>query len=1440
MNILEIMGDIPLNTSDKITFGQIDIINITFFKNRNLLNLDLNSNSPLTFENYSKIKKMLEKKLEVNVEIKIDTQSSRYDLNTISKYIDYITKSNKELFLFKNILFKYDDDKKSVEFLLDNNININKLKSKVDFYINKLNDFGFKNILIDIIESNIIDIPEEKVVIIKENQKNNFSNFKKNNRIKLEDYSLVNLANLENNEEFHVKFTGKILSINLTTSKASNNRIATLLVTDGNGGINAKIFERKDDKPEKFDSLKKGKSFIFYGDIVFDSFSKEYIFKIGKMVPYVENKIVDDAIDKRIELHLHTTMSEMDGVCDVDEVIEHAFNLGHEGVTICDHGSVQAFAKAHNKAKSLLSKHKDRSFKVLYGCEMYMTDKNLSIVQNANDSLLRDQTYVIFDLETTGLSNHFDRIIEFGAIKIKNHEEIGKLQMFINPNMDIPEFISFKTNITNSMVDNEPEFKDVIDKILSFIGDSVLVAHNADFDFGFLNESLKRIGKEELKNPVIDTLDLARALHSDRRAYRLGNIARLYGVTYDEDVAHRADYDAKVLGDTFLRMLNEVDKKGAYTLNELQKLQDENAFSKNRASHVVVLAKNQKGIKDLYELVTTSNTKSLAVFGKGGEEFLSEPRIFKEGLNDNRENLLLGSACLNGDVFECAANKDQSSLEKAISFYDYIEIQPLDNYSNLLVMNSIKDMERLKEIIRRIIDTSVKLNKTIVATGDVHYLIPEQKKFRDVYINSQGVGGVRHPLYIRNKNLRKSNINPNQHFRTTNEMLDCFSWLNDPDLSKMLVIDNTKLIFDSIEYVLPVPEGTYPPIVEGSAEKLRNVCYVNAHKIYGKKLPDIVSKRLERELDSIISNGYSVVYYISHLLVKKSNEDGYLVGSRGSVGSSFVATMSNITEVNPLSPHYICKNCGHNEFVLDGSVASGYDLEDKPCPKCNEIMKGDGHNIPFETFLGFKGDKVPDIDLNFSNEYQAKAHNFTKEVFGEDHVFRAGTIGTVADKTAFGYVSGYLEEMGLEHVSKATKEYLASGCVGIKRTTGQHPGGIIVIPQDKDPSDFTPIQFPANDKNSEWKTTHFDFHDIHDNVLKFDILGHIDPTAMRLLYNISNVDPTTIPMNEKRVLSLFSSSEELNADTRNYEEKTGAMGLPEFGTRITRRVLEECKPTKFSELVIISGLTHGTDVWANNAQTLIQSGVPLEEVIGCRDDIMTYLIEKGLEPITAFNIMESVRKGKGLKADWEDIMKSHNVPDWYIDSCKKIKYMFPKAHACAYVIMALRIAWFKVYYPHYFYVQYFTLRCDAYEIETMSKGSLAVKLRMNDIESRLRVFGEQRATNKERALYDTLEITKELYARGYSISNIDLYKSKATEFSVDKDDPKVIIPSFITVDGLGVGVAKSIEDARKNGEFISKEDLINRTQLSSKLVEKLDNLGCLKGLSETNQMSLFG
>ena len=1215
-----------------------------------------------------------------------------------------------------------------------------------------------------------------------------------------------------------------------------------LYLVDDYNAITGKRFEGYSCTKEDIDAIKVGMHLKVYGDFVMDTYEKEMTLKINKIEILEVSKMKDNALDKRVELHAHSTISEMDGVIEAADLVKFAYEMGHKGIGICDHVACQEFPKIQRAVASLRKKDPKRDFKAAYGVEMNAVEDHFTIIRNLNeDANLSDLTYCIFDLETTGLSNYFDSIIEFGAVKVKKGVIIDSKQTFINPQRDIPPFISSKTNIRNEDVANAPTIDEIIDELLEFMDGCVLVAHNASFDYPFLNATLSRLGRNPLTNIVIDTLDLARALFPSRKTYRLGNIARQYRISYDEEVAHRADYDAQVLSDVFSALLSSAYDVGVTTLHQLNAINQDKAYLKNRAYHVVLWAKNQAGIKDLYQLVTLSETKTIAVFGKNASEgdSAAEPRILISDIQAHRENLIVSSACQNSKLFEVACNREDALLEETMQFYDVIEIQPLENYRNLLVRNAIPSSEQLKQVIWRIIHMAKKLNIPIIASGDVHYLTPKDKIIRDIYINTLGIGGARHPLYIYDENTRNANSNPDQHYRLTNEMMDCFAWINDDKLIRSMVIDTPNQLLDSMDVCQPVPDGLFPPKIENVDKIFSDICYDTARKTYGDPLPEIVVKRLEKELNSIISNGYAVIYYISHLLVKKSNDDGYLVGSRGSVGSSFAATMSGITEVNPLPPHYVCPKCHYQQWILDDSVASGFDLPDMECPHCHTMIHGNGHNIPFETFLGFYGDKVPDIDLNFSGEYQPKAHLFLREVLGEDHVFRAGTIGTVADKTAFGYVQGYCENRNITNMNKAYKEYLAAKCAGVKRTTGQHPGGIICIPSDMEVEDFTPVQFPANDPSSEWKTTHFDFHDIHDNVLKFDILGHVDPTAMRLLQNISGIDPKSIPMNDPDTISLFSSAQALKADPRYYNEPTGALGLPEFGTRFVRKILEETRPNTFSDLIIISGLSHGTDVWANNAADLIHDKTcSLKDVIGCRDDIMTYLIHKQLPNKEAFTIMESVRKGKGLKPEWIELMKEHDVPQWYIESCLKIKYMFPKAHAIAYVIMAIRIAWFKVHHPTYYYISFFSLRCDAYEIDTMSSNIDTINNRLNAIRFK-QSNHDKDLTDKEIAIADTLDVTLEMYARGYRIQPINLYQSLAKDFTVDPNNPKAIIPPFVTIDSLGESVAVSIVKARENGEFLSIEDLKNRTQLSTSLIEKLKKMHVLDGLQERNQMSLF-
>ena len=1421
---------------------------LRFYRAENRLDIDLHVPELLSRNAYEYLTDTISDLTGSSVNVLVHADRVDCSLALISSYLDYFFARHGTMLAGK--VFTYDGEKRKLDFLCisqdEADISSSYLPGMQEF----LNTIGVGEMQLSCslqkqvqqeIPDVVLDIIPEAPAPVEQKPK------KKYYRLKEEDYEVISLKDVQSPMS-DIQFDADIFSLEEIETK-SGKLIQTMKVYDGTDAILVKRFEGRSLDRDTMHEISNGDRVRIYGRIEMDNFARD-LCVMASSITKLEKPAMpkDNAEHKRIEWHMHTNMSEMDAVCDVKSVIQYAYDIGHDGIVITDHADVQSFKKAYDQCLKVRKADPDRTFKVGFGCEMNMANDRLTIVRNATDEKIDDCEYVSFDLETTGLSCYYDSIIEFGAVKIKNSTVVDRLQMFIKPPHPIPAFITNKTNITNAMVADAKPFAQCCDEIINWIGDAVLVAHNATFDYYFFNEELRRIGKPPLMNTVIDTLDMARAILKDKRAYRLGNISRYYRVEYNEEVAHRADYDAEALAGVFMCMLTDAREKfGCVTIRDLdEKTQDFDAYKKVRKSHICVVSKNHDGIKDLYKLVTESNIRTLAVLGKsakdGAGDVAAEPRILRSTLQAHRKNLLFGTACYNSDVFELACNGDDARLEEAMSFYDYVEIQPLSNFSVFLALGNVPSVDRLKDVIRRIIRMAKKLNLPIIADSDAHYCRKEEKIFRDVYIMAQGVGGVAHPLYIRDDALRFKTKNPEQHIRFTDEMKQEFAWLEDPELIDEIVVKNPNKLFEQLEDYRPVPDGTFPPTIEGSDDKLRKICHDTAMAMYGfeGKVPDIVTERLDGELDNIIRNGFGVHYYIAHLLVKKSNEDGYVVGSRGSVGSSFTATMAGITEVNPLEPHYLCPHCHYSEWMDDPEIKSGFDLPDKVCPHCGAIMKGNGHNIPFQTFLGFNADKVPDIDLNFSNEYQWRAHAFIREIFGEKHAFRAGTIGTVAEKTAFGYVSGYCEKMNIDNMRRPMKEYLASHCQNVKRTTGQHPGGIIIIPEDHEAEDFTPVQFPANDPESPWMTTHYDFHDIHDNVLKFDILGHVDPTAMRLLQNVAEKKPMDIPMNDPETLSLFSTDDALRADPRIYKRETGALGLPEFGTRTTRRVLEETRPKNFSDLVIISGLSHGTDVWAGNAQELVRQGHPLSEVIGCRDDIMTYLMEKKLEPLDAFKTMEDVRKGRGLRPDQEENMKKHNVPDWYIESCKKIKYMFPKAHAVAYVMMAVRIAWYKVHEPHSFYVQFLSLRCDAYEIETMTKGFEAIQERMKDIAERQNDRNAVNpVTNKEKALYTTLEVCEEMYARGYSIANVDINKSEATHFSVSKEDKHVIIPPFTAIDGLGANVAKSIVEAREAHPFLSKEDILKRTQLSGTMLKKLETLGAIGEMSESNQMSLF-
>lgn len=1398
---------------------------------------------PLPFDIYRQLRHQLHMAFHADVQIEVESRSKSADLDLVAPYVSHLCAVTPAFSVFAG-LHPVLSEQKELQFVSRSEETVSAMHFQAKALEEALRPFGFEIAVITRLMEEQTDLPSVHVDLpagygSSSSSSQPSSESKKWSRRPAKNADPIAIKDARAGMD-GVKVIGRIFSLENRMTKAGK-MLQILYLSDENDAIVCKRFEGRRFDKEELENVRKGDYVEITGDVAFDSYSKSDCLLISSMEKARKPKRRDDAPEKRIEWHVHSNFSEMDGVCSIESFIQQAWDWGMEAIAICDHNVVQAFPMAQHKVEALKKSDPNRSFKVLYGCEMSMVDTRYQVVfpLPEEDVLLEDATFVVFDLETTGLSNRMDDIIEIGAVKMHRGEIIDRLQEFVNPGRPLPDFITELTHIRQSDVDGAPDLKTLMPKIKKFMEGCILVAHNAVFDIGMLNAGCRKLGVPEFDNPVIDTLPAAYSMF-ELRSYRLGAVCRYYDVPYDGEGAHRADYDAEVLSLVFLGMLKDWGLDAS--LFSIAHLDDSNSLRRNRERHINVFAKNADGLKELFELVTLSHTRYLK-YNPQATNVTGLPRIPKSVLAEyhKKGNLLYGSACQNGEIFEIAHTRSEQELIDAMDFYDYIEVQPLAVYKNLLDFQSIHSLEELKTVLGFIFDAAKKAGKPVIASGDAHYVNPSQKRIRDVYINSKATGNSRHPLYIWDAQKRRRTSSPNQHLLNTTEMLTAFDWLNDLDFSEQIVLRNPKMLADQCEEIFPVKDRLYPPDIEGSDQKLRDICYDTAAKWYGLPLPEPVKKRLDRELDAIIGAGYYVVYYISHLLVKKSNEDGYLVGSRGSVGSSFVATMSGITEVNPLKPHYICKKCHYLEWSEDPEIHSGFDLPDKVCPNCGEIIRGDGQDIPFETFLGFEGDKVPDIDLNFSGDYQANAHAFTKTIFGDDHVFRAGTVGTVQEKTAYGFVLGYEEEMGLESTpfSEAKRLDLAEGCAGVKRTTGQHPGGIVVVPLDMDIHDFSPVQYPANNPYAEWKTTHFDFHQIHDNILKFDILGHVDPTAMKMMERISGIDVRTIPMNDPETMKIFSSCESLGLDTTVYGQKTGAAGIPEFGTPFVRGILELTRPTTFAELVSISGLSHGTDVWLNNAKDLIDNGTcNLREVIGCRDDIMVDLIRYGLPSKASFTIMESVRKGKGLKPEWEELMKENKVPDWYMDSCRKIKYMFPKAHAVAYVMMAVRIAWFKVHMPRVYYCQYFSIRCDGYDIACMLRGKTAIQKRMFEIET-ARQDKAQKVSDKELAIYDTLELANEMVMRGYHFSPMSVSRSDATEFIMDPDDEYGIIPPFTAVDALGANVARSIVRAREEKPFLSKEDLMDRTQLSKTLLEKLEALEALDDLEEENQLTLF-
>ncbi len=1187
--------------------------------------------------------------------------------------------------------------------------------------------------------------------------------------------------------------------------------IVSFDITDGSDSTTVKFFTDKSayDCDGGIKSALKGAYVKVKGEVQYDKYAKEIVIMSRNIVKADRPPArMDTSEEKRVELHLHTTMSTMDAVTGMKEYVKRAAKWGHKAIAVTDHGVVQAYPEAMDAAEA-------NNIKVIYGVEAYLIDDLGEVVTNPKGQSFDDE-YVVFDIETTGLNKEKCKIIEIGAVKIRNREIVDRYSTFIDPGEKLSDEIVDLTNITDDMLEGQRPIETVLPEFLDFVGDDVLVAHNASFDTGFVRIKAEELGIEYRKNTILDTLELSRTLLKELKKHKLDVVAKHLGVSLEGH--HRAVNDAEATAEIFLKLVDMLEENGVKNVDDINIYSSRTVnYSKLKSYHTIILVKNLKGLRNLYELISMSHL----------EFYHKQPRIPKTRLMQHRDGLIVGSACEAGELYRALLDmKPKEQIENIVGFYDYLEIQPVGN--NMFMIDSdrvpaVNSVDDIKNFNRKIVQLGEEYNKPVVATCDCHFIDPEDSVYRKILMYAKG--------------FEDAENQPPLYFRTTEEMLREFYYLGE-EKAREIVITNTNLIADEIENIKPVPDGTFPPKIEGAEEQIQQIAMDKAHSIYGDPLPPIVEQRLDKELKSIIKNGFSVMYIIAQKLVWKSNDDGYLVGSRGSVGSSFVANMTGITEVNALPPHYVCPNCKYSDFESEEvhkvfmQGGSGVDMPDKACPKCGTMMKKDGHDIPFETFLGFDGDKEPDIDLNFSGEYQQRAHAYTEELFGKGHVFKAGTIGTLADKTAFGYVKRYVEDHGL-NLHRAEMDRLVQGCTGVKRTTGQHPGGLMIVPKDKDIYEFCPIQHPADDVNSTIITTHFDYHSISGRILKLDLLGHDDPTFIRMLYDITGFNPQLVPLDDKQTMSLFQSPEALGLKPEQINCPTGTLGVPEFGTRFVRNMLIETKPETFSDLLRISGLSHGTNVWVGNARELIADGViTLKETISTRDSIMSYLITKGLENKKAFKIMEKVRKGKGLADEDIEYMKEHDVPQWYIDSCLKIKYMFPKAHAAAYVMMAYRIAYFKINYPEAYYATYFTVRAaEDFDYSSMCRGEEVAKAALREIEDK----GND-ATAKELNKATVLELVIEFYERGFKFLPIDIYKSDARKFAVSADG---LIPPLNSLQGLGLNVAQSIVDGRKDGEFKTIEEFKSRTAAGSSIVELLKENGVLKGIPESDQMSLF-
>lgn len=1524
----------------------IHLDNIEEFKNTKLLRVIVNNKDSLitifletermiSVDNYLKLKDQMENYFNSKVEIRIN------NLGDKSLYLEEYFKK------FLPEYGKYFQDRLKING--DNNnyiVAYNQGEEReINNYLKGINtnlvNLGYNPLTVFVDEENRANIRKminENLTNIEVKKTSEPSNFEtktfepRRKKVKTVEDERVYLGEVIEGDTINIKdivsedndliIECEIFGVDIFESTKSNYKIITLKLTDYTDSMYAKVFTTDSEELKRLVGiLKPSKWFKFKGYTKRDKYTMdEIVFNISSInVSDKKNvEITDLAPIKRVELHTHTMMSAMDGVCAVSKhgvsTIEQAIKWGHKAIAITDHSGCQAFPNAYNMIVDYnKGKPKEEHFKVIYGTELTLVDDNVSIVKRSNNATLLAEEYVVFDLETTGFNAAGgDSIIEIGAVKLKDGEIIDKFDKLIKPPKPITERITSVTSITNEMVADCPNEEIAVKEFLKWAGDDVMVAHNAKFDTSFIEMCYKKYNLGEYKNTVIDTLALSRILDQEASRHGLSAITKRYGVEFDEESHHRGDYDALATALVFHKMMKKLEGINILKISDLETLiSSEDIHKFGRTYHVNILVQNKVGLKNLFKIISIANTK----------HFYKTARILRSEIEALREGLLIGSGCYESEVFVEARSKTDSEIRDIIGFYDYVEVQPPECYGHLIQLGDFKDENELIANINKIIKLTKEAGKIIVATGDVHHLTRSDKIYREIIVNQKLPGGGLHPL-------AKRDITeiPSQHFRTTDEMLEDFNFLDEKTRNE-IVIENTNKIADMVEEVeVIIDTGGIPfsPRIENSKEDVYEMVFNKAHSMYGDPLPRHIEERIaeelygdriiklvknkvkntnpdktEDELDKlfqselsetiklgydevfklnkedfinniledkekvndeayinketkklmggIIGGGFDVIYLIAQKLVKHSNDEGYLVGSRGSVGSSFVATMMGITEVNPLPAHYLCKKChlslfndeDGNPYSLNYS-ASGYDLPDKMCPNCNTKMSKEGQDMPFATFLGFNADKVPDIDLNFSGDNQASAHAYTKVIFGEDNVYRAGTIGTVAEKTAYGFVRGYFEKKGVQDVHVAEIERLAVGCTGVKRTTGQHPGGIVVIPSYMDVFDFTPFQYPADDVTSVWRTTHFDYHAIDQDVLKLDILGHDDPTILRMLQDLSGIDVTTLPMDDPKVLSLLTSPDALGVSSEEIRCEIGTLGLPEMGTNFVINMLVKAKPKTFGELVKISGLSHGTDVWNGNAEDLIDNHIcEFKEVIGCRDDIMVYLKNHGLKPKDAFKIMEFVRKGKAKKEpekwlEWKQVMVDNNIPNWYIESCHKIQYMFPKAHACAYVMSAIRIAWFKVYQPLNYYATFFSIRVVDFDIETMIKGYDAIKLKIEDLENK-----SHEITKKEGDILETLKIALEATARGIKFANINLQKSDAVKFIKSDTEENTLIPPFRAIDGLGDTVGKTIVQEREIKEFLSMEDLQKRGKVSTTLIDKMRSMKILDSLPESNQLSLF-